>query len=106
MHLRHSLSKVISKCQGNCGKKILGTDNMIVKSYGTTKFTNKDGKEICRHGPLCIHFNSSCLKAFDKEQYYAPGEDFDFTLINIGKETLNDLNGEEKKFLMNIGVIF
>ena len=56
------------ECQGNCGKKIDQKDTMLIKSYGTSRWTDKKtGKEMSKHGPMYIHFNEHCLKKIDNK---------------------------------------
>ena len=77
-HLRQFLSKSIARCQASCGKKIDQKDTMQIKSYGTTRWTDrKTGKEMGKHGPMYIHFNKHFLKNFDYKKFYAPDESFE-----------------------------
>ena len=80
---------------------------MIVKSYGTVYWTDKfTGKENAKNGPLYIHFNEACLKRYNKEQFYAPDEQLDYSIITVDQKTLKDLNEEEKQFLLTLCVKF
>ena len=100
-------SKNITRCQGNCGKKIDQKDIMLIKSYGTTRCTDKKtGKEMSKHGPMYIHFNKHCLKKFDNKKFYAPDESFDYSVITMSQETLIKLNEEERSFLRKLGLKF
>ena len=47
LFLRKHLPKNITKCQGRCDKSIGNEDEMIIRSYGTSTWTNKvTGREI------------------------------------------------------------
>ena len=71
LHLRNKLSKKISKCQGKCGKPISDKDFMIIRTYGSSSYTDKEsGENKCKYGPLYIHFEGKCLKAFDSKKFY------------------------------------
>ena len=88
LHKRSLLPKAISKCQGKCGKPITHSDILIVKSYGKTTWTEKNtGKDRCKYGPSYIHFLDNCLKNFDTDHFYAPGELFCFDRIKISSQT-------------------
>ena len=71
LHLRNKLSTKISKCQGKCGKPISDKDFMIIRTYGSSSYTDKEsGENKCKYGPLYIHFEGKCLKAFDSKKFY------------------------------------
>ena len=94
----------MSRCQGRCGKKIDKSDILLIKSYGTTTWTDKkSGKEMSKHGPMYIHFNEICLKAYH-DKFYGPSETFEYSIVTVGTETLSNLSEEEKKFLKELGV--
>ena len=49
LNLRQVLPKTVSRCQGNCRKKITENDGMFIKSYRTTRWTDKKtGKETSK----------------------------------------------------------
>ena len=56
-----------------CGKTILVTDTLIVRSFGTTSWTDRNtGENRTKYGSLYIHFQKKCLKNFDTERFYGP----------------------------------
>lgn len=80
---------------------------MLIKSYGTTRWTDKkSGKEMTKYGPMYIHFSEKCMKRFDDGKLYGPDESFDYSSITLTKETVTQLNEEEAVFLKNLGVNF
>ena len=83
----------MSRCRGNCGKKITQNDGMLIKRW-TDK---KTGKEMSKYGPMYTHFNETCLKRHTKK-YYRPDEKFDYSIITLADETRNNLSEEEKDF--------
>ena len=91
LFLRKHLPKNITKSQGRCDKSIGNEDEMIIRSYGTSTWTNKvTGKENSKYGPMYLHFKEKCLKNFDNENYYGPGQAFNYsavTAIRNHKET-------------------
>ena len=106
LNLRQSLPKTVSRCQGNCGKKITQNDGLLIKTYGTTRGTNKKtGKEMSKYGPMYIHFNEACLKRHTKK-YYRPDERLDYSIITLADQTRNNLSDEEKDFLTGFGIKF
>ena len=73
LHLRNKLSKKISKCQGKCGKPISDKDFMIIRTYGSSSYADKEpGENKCKYGPSYIHFEGKWLKTFDSEKFYFP----------------------------------
>ena len=101
LNLRQFLLKTVSRCQGNCGKKITQNDGMLIKTYGTTTQTDKKTrKEMSKYEPMYIHFNKTYLKRHANKQ---PDEKFDFLLAD---ETRNNLSDEEKYFLTELGIKF
>ena len=105
LHLLKTLSKKVSKCQGNCGKKIVVNDVMAVKSYGQSTWRDKKGVEQTKYGPLYMHFREECLKNFDTDNYYGPNDDFPFDKIKVDKATKDQLNENDLKYLEQMGVI-
>ena len=61
---------------------------------------------MSKHGPMYIHFNEICLKAFNDKKFYAPDEAFDYSVISKSQETQNNLNEEEKAFSRRLGLNF
>ena len=107
LHLRRLLSKSISRCQGKCGKKIDGDDSLIVKSFGTSTWTDaKTGIEKSRYGAMYIHFRDSCLKSFDEDTFYQAGDEFAYNRITVDTVTAAELNEEEKLELRRYGINF
>ena len=105
LHLRNKLSKKRSKCQGKCSKPISDKDFMIIRTYGSSSYTDKEsGENKCKYGPLYIHFEGKCLKAFDSEKFYLPNENFDYSSIVVEKDTLDCLKPSEKNLLSQMGV--
>ena len=90
----------MSRCQGNCGKNVTQNDGMIIKTYGTTRWTDKNtGKEISKYGPKYIYFKKICLKRHTKK-YYVPDIGFHYFNITLADETRNNLSDEEKDFFL------
>ena len=106
LNLRQFLPKTMSRYQGNCGKKITQNDGMLIKTSGTTRWTDKKtGKEMSKYGPMYTHFNETCLKGHTKK-YYRPDEKFDHSIITLADETCNNLSHEEKYFLIGLCIKF
>ena len=77
----------MSKCQGKCGKTIDKSDTLVVKSYGTMSWTDKNTEERKqRFGPMYVHFKEKCFKGYSK-LFYAPGDRFDFRKVKIDEKT-------------------
>ena len=41
LNLKQLLSKTVPRWRGNCGKKITQNNGMLIKTYGTTRWTDK-----------------------------------------------------------------
>ena len=105
LHLRNKLSKKRSKCLGKCGKPISDKDFMIIRTYGSSTYTDKEsGENKCKYGPLYIHFEGKCLKAFDSKKFYLPNENFGYSSIVVVKDTLDCLKPSEKNLISQMGV--
>ena len=92
-HLRSELPKKISRCRWNCGKTITQSDPLLVRLYGISSWLDqKTGEQRSRHGPLYIHFQDNCLKAYDSKNYYAPNELFNYKQIKLDEETRKNLS--------------
>ena len=62
LFLRKHLPKNITESQGRCDKSIGNEDEMIIRSYGTSTWTNKvTGRENSKYGPMYLHFSEKCL---------------------------------------------
>ena len=104
LHLRKNLPKLISKCQGRCGKNITPNDILIVKTSGKTSWTDKKtGQQREKFGPMYLHFQDDCLKNFG-EKDYTIGESFVFEKIKIDETTKRELTEEDLEFLKSLGI--
>ena len=64
-----------------------------MKSYGPSTWRDKSGVEKTKYGPLYIHFKEECLKNFDTDKYYGPGDDY--------RQVLNRQNMKGRKASQN-----
>ena len=104
LHHRTNLQKLVSKCQGNCGRPIKVEEVLVVRSCGRITWTDKSTrKEKAKFGPMYIHFHENCLKTFS-ETFYAPGQSFDFSKIKIDPKTHEKLTEADKTLLSSLGV--
>ena len=100
LHLKSELPKRISRCRGNCHKTITQSDRLLVRSYGISSWLDhKTGKERSRHGPLYIHFQDNCHKAYDSKNYYAPNELFNYQQIKLDEGTREKLSDVDIAYL-------
>ena len=104
LHLRKNLPKLISKCQGRCGKNISPNGKLIVKTSGKTSWTDKKtGQQKEKFDPMYLHFQEDCLKNFD-EKDYTSNESFAFEKIKIDEMTKGELSEEDLEFLKSLGI--
>ena len=105
LHLRSELPKKISRCGGNYHKTITQSDRLLVRSYGISSWLDpKTGEERSRHGPLYIHFQDNCLKAYDNKNYYAPNELFNYQQIKFDEGTRKKLSDVDIVYLEHLGI--
>ena len=104
LHLRKDVSKLVKKCHGQCGKVISEKDILVVKSHGTTHWTDNDGNARSRFGPMYVHFERACLERFDSDNFYGPNKKFDYSEISVQKQCYEQLSKEEISFLPNLKI--
>ena len=103
---RKYLPKNTTKCQGRCGKSIGNEDEMIIRSYGTRTWTNKvTGRENSKYDPMYLPFNEKCLKNFDNENYYGPGQAFNYSVVKVNPKSKGDLNLAEIDLPRKLGIL-
>ena len=104
LHLRKNLPKLISKCQGRCGKDISPNDILIVKTSGKTSWSDKKtGQQKEKFGPTYLHFEEDSLKNFGEKEYII-GESFMFEKIKIDEKTKRELTEEDLEFLKSLRI--
>ena len=107
LHFRDALPKTVSKCRGNCGETITSSVRMLVKSSGYLSYPDKKTAEIkTRYSPLYIHFQNECLKSFDEGNYYAPHEEFDWSLITLHPDTKARLTEKDKLLMRDLRISY
>ena len=75
-----------SQCQEKSGKAINKSNTIVVKSYGTMNWMDKEtGEGKQRFGSMNIHFKEECLKGYSK-LFYAPDQ------INFSKVKIDEKN--------------
>ena len=57
---------------------------LVLKSFGTSWWTDKNGNERYKFGPMYLHFEKNCLQNFDSENPYGPSQNFDYSGITFG----------------------
>ena len=106
LHLRKGVPKLVKKCQRNCWQKIEPDCFAVVKSYSESTWTDSNGNEHSKFGPLYINFERKCLEKFDGDVCYGPTLSFDFSRIKIDSKCKTQLTENERQFLINLGVTF
>ena len=108
LHLRSMIPRLVDRCQGNCGEKLLPADEyycLLVKSWGRSNFFYK-GENKSKYGPQYIHFKNDCLKEYAHFKHEMHYDEFPFDLVEIGKATLSKLSEEDKASLEQYGLKF
>ena len=99
--------RLVNQCQRICGDKLFPADKedqLVVKSRGRISFMNKQGKMDSKYSPLYIHLKAEILKEFIRRIHEVHYEDFPFSEIMFGKDTLARLPEEVKAFLEETGI--
>ena len=108
LYLRSLVSKLVRKCFGQCGRIISqvddGVDFMVVKSFGTSPYTDKNGKLQEKYGPQYIHFNEDCLLRYAAGQHNKTFGSFPFDTIKVDTETMKKLSEHEKDTLRSLNI--
>ena len=79
---------------------------MIMRYYGTSSWTNKvTGRENFKYTPMHLHFNEKCLKNFNDENYYCPGQAFNYSVVTVNPKSKGDLNQAEIDLLRELGIL-
>ena len=61
---------------------------MVVRSFGTTSWTDRNTSENrTKYEPLYIHFQEKCFKNIDTEKFYLPRGSFNFNSVMVDKDT-------------------
>ena len=81
LRLRQDIPKLVKKCQGKCGQKIGQDFFAVVRFYGESTWTDSNGHEDSKFGPLYIHFERKCLEKFEDNVCYGPTSNFDISRI-------------------------
>ena len=77
-----------------------------MRSYDISSWLDqKTGKQRSRHGPLYIHFQDNCLKAYDSKNYYAPPNKlFNYKKIKLDEETRKKLSDADIIYLQDLRI--
>lgn len=79
-----------------CSTKIGANDYLVVRTFGTVSFTDKNGNHQKREGTVHIHFLEECLKSFF--------QDFEYRNITVPEETKKELKKDETNYLKSLGL--
>ena len=106
LRLRKDVPRLVHRCQGNCGKQITEDCFLVVKSFGTSRLTDKNGNERSKFGPMYLHFEKNCLQNFDSENHYGPSQSFDYSRITVYQKCKDQSSEAENRFLIGLGLNF
>ena len=67
LYLRKDVPRLVQRCQGNCGKRITEVCFLVVKSFGTTRSTDRNGNERSKFEPIYLHFEKKYLKSLTQK---------------------------------------
>ena len=76
-----------------------------MRSYGISSWLDhKTGEEQSRNGPLYIHFQDNCLKAYDSKNDYATNELFNYQQTKLDERTRKKLSDADIVYLQDLGI--
>ena len=108
LFLRRLLPQSVSKCQGDCFRRIGSADLLVVRTYGTTVWNDvKTGQQRTRKGHLYVHFQDECLKRYEKKENEKEEiANFDFGKIKVDPKSLDAFSNDEKEWLKSFNIKF
>ena len=62
------------------------------------------GRRNSKYGPMNLHFNEKCLKNFGDENYYGPGQAFNYRVVTVNPKSKEDLNPADID-LLKLGIL-
>ena len=86
LHLWKDVPRLVQQCQGNCGKRITEDYFLVVKSFGTSRWRDKNRNDRSKFGPMYLHFEKNCLQNFHSENHYRPFQSFDYSCITVDQK--------------------
>ena len=106
LNLRKDVPRLVQRCQGNCGKRITEDCFLVVKSFGTSRWTDKNGNKRFKFGQMYLHFEKNCLQNFDLENHYGPSQSFDYSRVTVDQKCKGQLPEAENIFLIGLSLNF
>ena len=106
LRLRKDVPRLVHLCQGNRGKQITEDCFLVMKSFGTSRWTDKNGNERSKFGPMYLHFEKNCLQNFDSENHHRLSQSFDYSRITVDQKCKDQLSEAENIFLIGLGLNF
>ena len=100
LFLRENVSSLVRSCKANCRVPILQTDRFVVNSPDEYTFYDRKAKtKSTKFGARYIHYDDTCLKNFDPDNFYAPHESFRYNQMTLDPVSKTKLSPDEVKFL-------
>ena len=59
LHLRKDVPRLVHQCRGNCRMQITEDCFLVVKSLGTSRWTDTNGNERSKFGLMYLHFEKN-----------------------------------------------
>ena len=104
LHLWKDVPRLVLRYQGNCGRRITEDCFLVVKSFATSRWTDKSGNE--RSNLDQSTFEKNCLQNFDSENHDGSSQVFQYSYITVDQKCKGQLSEAKNRFLIGLGLYF
>ena len=96
LHLWKDVPRLVQRYQGNCGRRITEDCFLVMKSFGTSRWTDKSGNE--RSNLDQSTFEKNCLQNFDSENHDGSSQVFEYSYITVDQKCKGQLSEAKNRF--------
>ena len=104
LHLWKDVPRLVQRYQGNCGTRITEDCFLAVKSFGTSRWTDKSEHEWSNLDRST--FEKNCLQNFDSENHDGSSQVFEYSYITVYQKCKGQLSEAKNRFLIGLGLYF
>ena len=104
LHLWKNVPRLVQRYQGNCGRRITEDCFLVVKSFGTSRWTDKSGHEWSNLDRST--FEKNCLQNFDSENHDGSSQVFEYCYITVYQKCKGQLSEAKNRFLIGLRLYF
>ena len=104
LYLWKDVPRLVQRYQGNCGRRITEDCFLAVKSFGTSRWTDKSEHEWSNLDRST--FEKNCLQNFDSENHDGSSQVFEYSYITVYQKCKGQLSEAKNRFLIGLGLYF